>query len=559
MNGNASMEAERRYDVIVIGGGAAGLSGALTLARARRSVLVIDGGEPRNAPAAGVHTYLSREGMPPAQLLAAGRAEVACYGGEIVPGRAVAAERIADGGLRVVTDDGATALADRLLVATGVADELPQVPGLAEQWGRGVVSCPYCHGWEVRDRAIGVLATGPLAVHQALLWRQWSENVTLFVHTGPAPDKEQYEQLAARGIAIVMGEVSALESAPVAESAAEAGADTGAEGERLAGVRLSDGSLVPCEALTVTPRFAPHGDSILGRLGLEPVEESWEGHVVGYRYTADASGATEVPGVWLAGNVTTMPQQVIGAADAGVRAGAAINADLLAAENRRAVEAHRRSHTHGKAGGAPEGMTWDEWYGEREQVWSGRPNVVLVREVEGARPGRALDLGCGEGADAIWLAGQGWHVTAADVSRVALDRAAEHAATAGVADRIDWQQHDLGDSFPDGTFDLVSAQFLHAHGDLPREEILRKAADAVAPGGTLLIEGHTAFPSWEHDHADAADTHLPTADEVIASLRLPDGEWKVLISEEHERTQTRPDGSTGNRTDCTVKLLRKAN
>ncbi|HEV7626324.1 MAG TPA: class I SAM-dependent methyltransferase [Streptomyces sp.] len=216
----------------------------------------------------------------------------------------------------------------------------------------------------------------------------------------------------------------------------------------------------------------------------------------------------------------------------------------------------RPTHTHGQApAGAPQGKTWDEWYAESEQVWSGRPNVVLVRETAGTEPGRALDLGCGEGADAIWLAGQGWHVTAADVSRVALGRASEHAAAAGVADRIDWQQHDLGTSFPDGTFDLVSAQFLHAYGDLPREEILRKAAGAVAPGGTLLIESHGGFPPWEHGHD--ADIGFPTPDEVVADLQLPDGEWKVLISEEHERTQTRPDGAQGTRTDSTVKLRRK--
>ncbi|WP_433256613.1 FAD-dependent oxidoreductase [Streptosporangium sp. CA-135522] len=156
---------ERRYDVVVVGGGAAGLSGALTLARARRSVLVIDAGRPRNAPAAHVHAYLTREGMPPSQLLAAGRAEVTGYGGEIVTGDVVAAERLDRGSFRVVLGDGSAVVADRLLVATGLVDELPPLPGMAQRWGRDVLHCPYCHGCEVRDRAIGVLATGPLAVH----------------------------------------------------------------------------------------------------------------------------------------------------------------------------------------------------------------------------------------------------------------------------------------------------------------------------------------------------------------------------------------------------------
>ncbi|MEV8227592.1 class I SAM-dependent methyltransferase [Streptomyces sp. NPDC079167] len=198
---------------------------------------------------------------------------------------------------------------------------------------------------------------------------------------------------------------------------------------------------------------------------------------------------------------------------------------------------------------------WDDRYRESDRIWSGNPNVALVREVEGLTPGRALDLGCGEGADAVWLARWGWRVTATDISRVALERAAVHAAEAGVADRIDWQWHDLGASFPGGEYDLVSAQFLHSMGDLPREEILRRAARAVAPGGVLLIVGHAGFPSWEHDHPDM---ELPTTDEVLASLELPDGEWEVLLSEEHERIQNDPEGNPTTRTDNALKVRRNA-
>ncbi|MEU2680724.1 class I SAM-dependent methyltransferase [Streptomyces sp. NPDC007107] len=198
---------------------------------------------------------------------------------------------------------------------------------------------------------------------------------------------------------------------------------------------------------------------------------------------------------------------------------------------------------------------WDDRYRESDRIWSGNPNVVLVREVEDLKPGHALDLGCGEGADAVWLARTGWQVTATDISRVALERAAVHAAEAGVADRVDWQWHDLGASFPEGEYDLVSAQFLHSMGDLPREEILRRAAGAVAPGGVLLIVGHAGFPSWEHDHADM---ELPTTDEVLASLELPEGEWEVLLSEEHERIQNDPDGNPTTRTDNALKVRRTA-
>ena len=229
---------DESYDVVVVGGGAAGLSGALALARARRSVLVMDAGEPRNAPAGHVHNYLGREGTPPGGLLAAGRAEATGYGAEIVAGRVVSAARVGAGFL-VTLADGGTVRARRLLVTTGLADELPDVPGLRERWGRDVLHCPYCHGWEVRDRRIGVLATGPLAVQQAQLWRQWSNNITLLQHTAAAPGPDERETLAARGIAVVAGEVAAVE----------------ADGDTFAGVRLASGELVALDALVVPTRL----------------------------------------------------------------------------------------------------------------------------------------------------------------------------------------------------------------------------------------------------------------------------------------------------------------
>ncbi|MCT2590427.1 NAD(P)/FAD-dependent oxidoreductase [Streptomyces sp. N2-109] len=315
--------AQRHYDVVVIGGGAAGLSGALTLGRARRSVLVIDSGLPRNAPAAGVHTYLGREGVAPGALLADGRAEVRSYGGRIDEGTVVSAERDSAGFVVRLADES-TVHGKRLLVTTGLVDELPKVPGLAELWGTDILHCPYCHGWEVRDQAIGILGTGPLAVHQALMWRQWSGHVTLFLHTGPEPGDEEYEQLAARGIAVVDGEVTALEAAD----------------GRLAGVRLATGTVVPCQAMAVAPRFVSRA-GFLTALGLEPVEQERAGTVIGSYLPADATGETEVAGVWVAGNVASVTEQVIGSAAAGVRAAGAINADLMAEETRLAVAARR--------------------------------------------------------------------------------------------------------------------------------------------------------------------------------------------------------------------------
>ncbi|AWL40779.1 MULTISPECIES: NAD(P)/FAD-dependent oxidoreductase [unclassified Streptomyces] len=314
----------QRYDVVVVGGGAAGLSGALTLARAGRSVLVIDAGSPRNAPASHAHNYLGREGVPPLELLAAGRAEAAGYGAEVVQGNAVAAEKLPGGGFRVVREDGSAVEARRLLVTTGLVDELPPVPGVAERWGRDVLHCPYCHGWEVRNRPVGILAAGPMAVHQALLWRQWTDDVVLFRHTAADFGDEEYEQLAARSVAVVDGEVAALE----------------VTGDRLTGVRLAGGTVIPREAVVVQPRFTARS-GVLETLGLAPTTLEVAGQPIGSYVAADPAGATDVPGVWVAGNVTNPMEQVIGSAAAGLKAASAINMDLVTEDTRRAVEARR--------------------------------------------------------------------------------------------------------------------------------------------------------------------------------------------------------------------------
>ncbi len=301
------------YDVVVVGGGAAGLNGALMLARSRRSVVVIDSGTPRNAPAAGVHGLLGREGTPPAELLERGRAEVLGYGGEVVTGEVSAAAPDGDG-FEVALADGRTVRARRLLVATGLQDELPDLPGLRDRWGRDVVHCPYCHGWEVRDQAIGVLATGPLSVHQALLFRQLSDDVMVFSNTRTL-GVEEAEQLAARGIGVVDGEVAAMDIA----------------GDRLVGVRMRDGGLVRREVLAVSPRMTARAGFLAG-LGLTPADHPAG---VGEYIPADPTGRTDVPGVWVAGNVTDLTAHVGGAAAAGALAANQINADLIAEETRR--------------------------------------------------------------------------------------------------------------------------------------------------------------------------------------------------------------------------------
>lgn len=201
---------------------------------------------------------------------------------------------------------------------------------------------------------------------------------------------------------------------------------------------------------------------------------------------------------------------------------------------------------------------WEDFYRERP-VWSGRPNVLLVREVEALPPGTALDLGCAEGADAVWLAERGWRVTGADASAVALRRAAAHAAEAGV--EVDWQCHDLSRTFPDGTYDLVCAQYLHTPDEVggERAAILRRAAAAVAPGGLLLVVGHQERPSArpeEHGHHEEhAEVYLPTTGEVLAELDLAPA-WIVEREDVVDRTATGPDGRVRTFRDNVLRVRR---
>ncbi|MGI5242509.1 NAD(P)/FAD-dependent oxidoreductase [Dactylosporangium sp. CA-139066] len=286
------------YDVIVIGGGAAGLSGALTLSRARRRVLVLDGGRPRNAPADGVHNYLGREGTPPRELVRIGRDEVGGYGGQVVAGTVTRAVR--DGEEFQVETEAAAYRARRLLVASGAADELPGIPGVAEGFGHWVLHCPYCHGWEVQDRRIGVIASGGMAAHQALLWTQWSDDVVLFGNgrsVDGVPEK----------VHVVEGPVERVEAA---------------------GVHLRNGAFVARDALVVQTRVLARA-GFLETLGLATTDLVMQDEVVATYVKGDATGRTDVPGVWVAGNVADPMAQVIVAAGAGMKAGAAINMDLL--------------------------------------------------------------------------------------------------------------------------------------------------------------------------------------------------------------------------------------
>lgn len=314
MNTNTDRPAIAHYDVAVIGGGAAGLSAATALARSRRSVLVVDAGEPRNAPAAGAHNVLGHDGIPPLDLLAAGRKEAVGYGVEIRVDTAAAVRRDGDA-FEVDLEESGTVRARRLVLASGLVDELPELPGVREMWGTKVLHCPYCHGWEVRDQRIGVIGSSPMSVHQALLFRQLTDDVTLFTHTMPELDADSVEQLAARQIRVVDVAVVSLRD----------------EGDKGVTVVLDGASDAEQDAVVVAPRFYARAD-LYQQLGGTMTD-----HPLGAFIDADPMGKTEVPGVWAAGNASDLSAMVMVASGAGVMAGAAVNADLVAEDVAAAV------------------------------------------------------------------------------------------------------------------------------------------------------------------------------------------------------------------------------
>jgi thioredoxin reductase/SAM-dependent methyltransferase len=512
----------RHCDVAVIGGSAAGLAAALQLGRQRRSVIVIDSGEPRNAPAEHMHSYLGRDGAPPAELADAGRAEVRSYGGEVLSGRAVQVTR--DGERFVVeTDAGHSIVARRVVVATGLADELPDIDGLAGQWGGAVIHCPFCHGYEVRDQRVVQIVTNPMGLHTATLFRQLTDRLTVLVQEGVEVEPAEVHDLRAAGVDVRTATVSRLVS----------GSD-----DRLTAVELDDGSRVDADAVAVGPRFRPRAEPFVS-LGLHPEPHpSGLGDVV----AVDAMGATQVEGVYAVGNITDPSHQVLQAAAHGSRVGGIV-AFSLADEDVRAAAR--------PSGGAAD---WDHRY-SGEHVWSGNPNGSLVVEASGLTTGRALDVGAGEGGDALWLAEQGWDVTASDISSNALDRIQGEATRRGL--RVACQQADANgwEPFGRGGFDLVSASY----ASIPRTPDLRgvhNVLDAVAPGGTLVIISHDleAMHDPQHRHQPYdPDAYLQVSDFVAT---LEDDDWTIEVN----GTRTRPPGSAtaAHHVDDTVLRARRA-
>lgn len=305
------MENAGTYDAVVVGGGSAGLSAALMLGRARRRTLVLDGGEPRNAPASGVHYFFTRDGTPPDDLLRIGREQLEPYSGVEVRRAGATGASGSDGDFLVTLEDGSTVGTRKILLATGVYDELPERPGFREFWGRGIYHCPYCHGWEVRDRPLAVLNSGEDAAEQAAMIRNWSRDLILLTDGPAALEDRARETLGALGIPIIEKPISRL------------------EGDRGSGVLerilFEDGTEVLREGLFYKPPQRQRSDlaEVLG------CEFQTEGPLPTLIKNDPMTKETTVPGVHVAGDAGTMLQGAIMAAASGASAAAIINHALV--------------------------------------------------------------------------------------------------------------------------------------------------------------------------------------------------------------------------------------
>ncbi|MDP9075241.1 MAG: NAD(P)/FAD-dependent oxidoreductase [Actinomycetota bacterium] len=497
---------ERHCDVAVVGGSAAGLAAALQLGRQRRSVIVVDAGEPRNAPAAHMHGYLSREGFPPSELTAAGREEVRSYGGEVLASRVNAVTRTDNGRFRVELDGGHCIVARRVLAATGLVDVLPDIDGLAERWGRDVVHCPFCHGFEFRDRPIVQIVTHSRGVHTAGLFRQLTSRLTVVLHGHVDVKDTEVAALRAGGVDIRYTSVRRIV--------------TGPDGQ-VEAVELVDHERIDADAVAVTPRFRVRAEPF-APLGLHPVAHP---SGLGDFVETDATGATVIPGLYAAGNVTDPSQQVLQAAANGSLVGAMISFNLADDDLRAAARPSANE------------ADWDHRYGG-EHIWSGNPNGTLVNEISGMTPGRALDVGAGEGGDVLWLAQQGWRVTASDISRRALDRVDAEATRRGLSVKRHHTDANVLDAFGNAAFDLVSAQY----ASIPRTPDGRGAhnlINAVAPGGTLLIVSHdldamrAPVDTPAHNRPFDPDAYLRTDD--FAAMLTDSSAWDIEVNEKRPR------------------------
>jgi thioredoxin reductase/protein-L-isoaspartate O-methyltransferase len=522
------------WDVAIVGGSAAGLAAALQLARQRRAVVVVDAGEPRNAPAEHMHGYLGHDGLPPAELLAIGRAEVGAYGAEIISGRVLEVGGEVTDGFHLTLDHGPTIAARRVIAATGLVDELPDIEGLAEHWGRDVIHCPFCHGFEVRGERLVQIVTHPAGLHQSVLLRQLTDDLTTVVHGEVAVALDALDGLVRDGIRVHVADVGRVL----------------AEGGHVRGVELADGTTVEAQRIVVGPRFRARTSAFTG-VGLAPVSHP---SGLGAHLVTDEAGQTTTKGVYAAGNVTDPSHQVLHAAADGSRVGARVAADLAHEDHQRRIEHRTGDHAFDRA-------YWDRhWSGVGTAGEGPGANPHLTRELAHLEPGTALDAGCGAGAEAIWLAEAGWVVHGVDISAGPLDRARRRSAELALADRLHWHEADLTTWDPPRRFDLVVTSY--AHAAIPQLELYARIQHWVAPGGTLLVVAHGRHAHDDPGHRPGlADRDEPpgeatvTADAVTAVLAP--GDWVVASAYEASRTAIRP-GGTVTLHDVVVRATRRS-
>ena len=513
MSEHGSRLIERHCDVAVIGGSAAGLAAALQLGRQRRSVIVIDAGEPRHAPAARMHSYLGHEGLPPSELTAIGRDEVRSYGVEVLAGRAIDVDRLSDDRFRVELVGGGAVVARRVLAATGLIDVLPDIDGVAQHWGGDVNHCPFCHGYEVRDRRIVQIITHRMGLHPAGLFRQLTARLTMVLHEGVDADDAGLDELRAAGVTVIDTPVLRLV--------------TGDDGHVVA-VELTNGERIDADAVVVGPPFRVRADAFAS-LGLTPAPHPTG---LGDFVETDATGETSVPGLYAAGNLTDPSQQVLQAAANGSRVGGMISFSLV------------RDDIAGAVRPSANEVDWDHRYGDA-QIWSGNPNGTLVTEIDTTETGRVLDVGAGEGGDAVWLAEHGWKVTASDISQRALDRIAAVAEQRSISIECHHADANSLDAYAPNSFDLVSAQY----ASIPRTPDGRgidNVLAAVSIGGTLLVVGHDLAPmrvpidTMSHSRLFDPDAFVRVDDFVEAIANSSD--WEIEVNQ----TRPRPPGAASS-------------
>jgi thioredoxin reductase len=304
-----------RVDVIVVGGGPGGLSAGLLLGRSRRRTVILDGNEPRNAQTHAAHSFLTRDGIAPQELRRISREQLATYPSIEVRHGHVTDARVSGSGFAVALSDGSELSARRLILATGVRDLLPDIEGIEERYGRSVFHCPYCDGWEQRDRPLAVLVEPAMAEAQAMMIQHWSQDLILLSHGEPL-EADVVRRLEGTGIGVRTDRIIRLEG----------------DGDRLARIHLASGEVLARVGMFVRPAIQPRTE-LAQRLGCELIDD---GMIPGL-IRVDTIQQTTVPGVYAIGDVATPMQQISGAVASGAVAGAMLNHALIAEDYARAT------------------------------------------------------------------------------------------------------------------------------------------------------------------------------------------------------------------------------